>query len=42
MDQVTLHIKNMVCSRCQKVVRKELESLGLHLLSVGLGEVTLA
>jgi AraC-like DNA-binding protein len=42
MDQVTLHIKNMVCSRCQKVVRKELESLGLHPLSVGLGEVTLA
>ncbi len=41
MDQVTLHIKNMVCSRCQKVVRKELESLGLHPLSVGLGEVTL-
>ena len=36
-----MHIKNMVCSRCQKVVRKELESLGLHPLSVGLGEVTL-
>jgi AraC-like DNA-binding protein len=31
----------MVCSRCQKVVRKELEALGLHPLSVGLGEVTL-
>lgn len=42
MDQLPLHIQNMVCSRCQKVVRKELESLGLHPLSVGLGEVTLA
>ena len=42
MEGTTLHIKNMVCSRCRKVVRKELESLGLHPLSVGLGEVTLA
>lgn len=41
MEQATLHIKNMVCSRCRKVVRNELESLGLHPLSVGLGEVTL-
>ncbi len=41
MERATLHIKNMVCSRCQKVVRRELESLGLHPLSVGLGEVTL-
>lgn len=31
----------MVCSRCQKVVQKELESIGLHPLAVGLGEVTL-
>lgn len=41
MEQVTLHIKNMVCSRCQKVVRRELESLGLHPLTVELGQVTL-
>lgn len=41
MEKTILHIKNMVCSRCQKVVRKELESLGLHPLEVKLGEVTL-
>jgi AraC family transcriptional regulator len=41
MERATLHIKNMVCSRCQKVVRRELESLGLHPLAVGLGQVTL-
>jgi AraC-like DNA-binding protein len=41
MERATLHVKNMVCSRCQKVVRQELESLGLHPLTVGLGEVTL-
>jgi len=41
MEPATLHIKNMVCSRCQKVVRKELEKMGLHPLDVTLGEVTL-
>jgi hypothetical protein len=31
----------MVCSRCQNVVRKELEKMGLHPFHVTLGEVTL-
>lgn len=34
-----LHIKNMVCGRCKMMVKSELEKLGLHLLSVNLGEV---
>lgn len=37
----TLHIKNMVCNRCIMVVKKQLEQLGLHPLSVELGIVTL-
>lgn len=38
----TLHIKNMVCNRCIKVVREELERLGYHPLSVSLGEAVIA
>ncbi|TLU98833.1 helix-turn-helix domain-containing protein [Dyadobacter luticola] len=34
-----LYIKNMVCDRCKKVVREELENLGIQLKSVELGEV---
>jgi AraC-like DNA-binding protein len=34
-----LYIKNMVCSRCKMVVKSELEKLGLHTVSVELGEV---
>jgi YesN/AraC family two-component response regulator len=34
-----LYIKNMVCSRCKMVVKAQLESKGLRLLSVNLGEV---
>ena len=37
-----LYIKNMVCPRCIKVVREELEKLNLTPLSVKLGEVELA
>lgn len=33
-----LFIKNMVCNRCKMVVRSELEKLGLHPLTVELGE----
>jgi len=36
-----LYIKNMVCRRCEIVVKSELEKLGLHPLSVNLGEVEL-
>lgn len=42
MELTCLHIKNMVCNRCIKVVKDELESLGLKVEDVKLGEVTLA
>ncbi len=35
----TLYIKNMVCGRCIKVVREELERLGLDVTHIELGEV---
>ncbi|MEK9139145.1 MAG: heavy-metal-associated domain-containing protein, partial [Bacteroidota bacterium] len=34
----TLHIRNMVCNRCIKVVREELEKLKLDVRSIALGE----
>ncbi len=37
----TLYIKNMVCNRCIRVVREELERLGLRIGRVELGEVDL-
>jgi AraC-like DNA-binding protein len=37
-----LHVKNMVCNRCIKVVREELEKLDHHVLSIELGEVRIA
>jgi AraC-like DNA-binding protein len=37
-----LYIKNMVCSRCIKVVREELQRLGIEYNSIQLGEVELA
>ncbi len=40
-ETTTLLVKNMVCSRCIKVVREELEKLGLEVQSVVLGEVTI-
>lgn len=36
-----LYIKNMVCNRCKMVVKNELEQLGLHPVSLALGEVDL-
>lgn len=36
-----LYIKNMVCSRCIRVVREELEKLGIKYNSVQLGEIEL-
>jgi AraC-like DNA-binding protein len=35
----TLHIKNMVCPRCIRVVREELEKLGMTVNEITLGEV---
>lgn len=34
----TLHIKNMVCDRCIRVVREELQKLGYAVKSITLGE----
>lgn len=34
-----LYIKNMVCPRCIKVVKEELEKLGIEIISIELGEV---
>ncbi len=39
---VTLHIKNMVCDRCVRVVKEELEKLGLDVHNVVLGEAVVA
>ena len=37
----TLHIKNMVCNRCIKVVREELEKLDYTIEKIELGEVVI-
>lgn len=37
-----LHIKNMVCNRCIKVVREELQKLGYDVRSIALGEAVVA
>lgn len=37
----TLYVKNMVCDRCIRVVKQELQNLGLDVRSVTLGEVSL-
>jgi len=34
-----IYIQNMVCIRCKMVVKSELEKLGLHYITVELGEV---
>lgn len=41
MASSTLHIKNMVCNRCIKVVNDELTRLGYSIKSIELGEVRL-
>ena len=41
MTPTELHIKNMVCNRCIKVVREELTDLGFTIKSIELGEVKL-
>ena len=41
MTATTLHIKNMVCNRCIRVVTEELTNLGLHVKTVELGEVVI-
>lgn len=39
METTHIFIKNMVCNRCIKVVREELENLGLEVQKIKLGEV---
>ena len=41
MKRKTLHIKNMVCNRCIKVVREEMEKLNYNVFEIELGEVIL-
>ncbi|HEX8549436.1 MAG TPA: AraC family transcriptional regulator, partial [Cytophagaceae bacterium] len=40
--KMQLSVKNMVCNRCIKVVKEELEKLGLEIIHIQLGEVTIA
>ncbi|MGA7837810.1 MAG: AraC family transcriptional regulator [Ignavibacteriaceae bacterium] len=42
MPTKTLYIKNMVCGRCIKVVREELENLNFTLTNIELGEATIS
>jgi len=39
--ETILHIKNMVCNRCVKVVKEELEKLGFEVRKIVLGEVVI-
>ncbi len=42
MSSTILHIKNMVCPRCIKVVRDEFEKLGLNIEHIELGKVIIS
>lgn len=42
LSTTTLHIKNMVCNRCIKVVDEELRKLGHDVRSIALGEAVIA
>ncbi|MBX9851308.1 MAG: AraC family transcriptional regulator [Cytophagaceae bacterium] len=42
MNVIQLHIKNMVCPRCIKVVKEELTRLGLRVKKIQLGKVAIA
>jgi AraC-like DNA-binding protein len=39
--KIVLNIKNMVCNRCIKVVKEEIEKMDYNVLEVSLGEVVL-
>ena len=41
MKRKTLHIKNMVCNRCIKVVKDEIEKLNYSIEKIELGEVVI-
>lgn len=40
MKKTAIHIKNMVCTRCIKVVTDELKALGLQVIEVKFGKAT--
>jgi len=42
MNSTTLHIKNMVCNRCIKVIKDEFEKLDLTIKDIELGRVNVA
>jgi len=42
MNSTTLHIKNMVCNRCIKVVKDEFTNLNLNISEIELGKVIVA
>lgn len=42
MIEMTFYVKNMVCSRCKMLVGDIFRKAGLHTISVGLGEITVA
>ena len=42
MASTSLHIKNMVCNRCIKVVKEEISNLGFHIVTIELGKVELS
>ncbi len=41
MEKATIHIKNMVCNRCIKVVKEELHKIGYIVEEITLGEATI-
>jgi AraC-like DNA-binding protein len=41
LSSLKIYIKNMVCIRCQMVVKAELEKLGLHYVDVKIGEASI-
>lgn len=41
MENATIHIKNMVCNRCIKVVKEELQKLGYKVDEISLGEASI-
>lgn len=41
METLDLHIKNMVCSRCSYIVEQELKAIGVNVLKIRLGHVTI-
>lgn len=41
MKKITLHLNNMICDCCVRVVRMDLEAMGVKVLKISLGEVVI-